>query len=397
MKHFFLGLSFLFSASSFSAEVSGIADLHVHLAAHIPYGFMLQGGTPEDSPPNEMSSDHAFHQQMYAPWLRASEIKLFVNATLASVFSLSREAARKEILEQLRYSEQFLKQEKGLSLARSPEEARTLIDQGEIVFVHALEGADGLIESADDAEFWAKQGVAVIGPIHLINIPYGEASLLEGAKSILNWKALCKRLFGNSPEGLTAKGKDAIGHLRDVGIIVDTAHMSSLSLRDTLSLLQDVPVIMSHGGLKAIRDDERSLSDDELKAIYKNDGLIALTGAKDLLTPLGPRPPDHCPQTLEDFSLHAKHFYTVLPGRPVAFGSDFNGFVNHFGPDCRGGTQGHGKTGLTHPGALPEMWRELELKAQSVSPFKGSAEAFLTIWERVRAQSKNQRSAQKKT
>lgn len=76
-------------------------------------------------------------------------------------------------------------------------------------------------------------------------------------------------------KGLTAFGKQIVGRMNKLGIIVDISHVGETTFWDVINT-STKPVIASHSNAYAICPVSRNLKDDQIKAIGKNGGLIAL-------------------------------------------------------------------------------------------------------------------------
>ncbi len=374
-------------------EIVGLVDLHAHLAVHLPFWFMLFGGDPEKASSPKLTYSHAHHQHMNVDLLKKSGVKIYVQAALVNSFGCSKAKAEKQVLEQLEYVENVAKRHANdFAVAHTPEEARSIIAQGKMALIHALEGAEFLIDSVDDARFWRKRGVAMIAPIHLTDNEYGDASIMSGIKAVVNWKGWLKRAFWpSSRHGLTVLGKVAINNLLKAGIIIDTAHMSEQSLDQTLGLTATakMPTIMSHGFVRQIRQEERGLTDRQIKSIYDLGGMLAITAGLPMLHPHGPLTPpvssDHCQGSVDDYLLHVQHLEKLLGvnTQPMALGTDFNGFVAHLRPKCGAALTDFDRQGLAGPHLIPSMMDYLKNKNVGVESYNRSAERFLQIWEQA--------------
>ncbi len=73
--------------------------------------------------------------------------------------------------------------------------------------------------------------------------------------------------------GLSEFGKKVVAECNRLGIMVDISHVSDKSFYDVLSLTK-TPVIASHSSARAVCDHPRNLSDDMLKALGDNGGVI---------------------------------------------------------------------------------------------------------------------------
>jgi membrane dipeptidase len=73
--------------------------------------------------------------------------------------------------------------------------------------------------------------------------------------------------------GLSPLGKQAVAEMNRLGIMVDVSHIAEKSFWDIIAISK-APIIASHSGCKAINDSNRNLTDDQLKALTKNGGVI---------------------------------------------------------------------------------------------------------------------------
>ena len=377
-----------------------MVDLHTHLAAHIPYGFMLNGQASDPLPEKLPTYKHTFDQQMYRNWLIESGIKVFVDAALMNIFVFDKEGAKEQILRQFAWSKNFINRNRDVFvLAKTPAQARLAMEKGKIVFVRALEGAEYLVSTQEDVDFWKSEGVAMIGPIHLADNMYGDASIMTGAKSILNPLGTFRRWF--SPEkrqGLTGQGKKSIEYLLSAGIIVDMAHMSPKSTDQSLEIYEkmQLPPVMSHGYLKSIKNDPRGLSKLQLKRIYDLQGLIGITSGSGMLSPsdkeLSSGHSEYCKDSIDDYLFHLEQFQKIVGMQaPLGWGSDANGFVSHFKPKygelgCYPNQKSENlfaNNGLRGLFDLKNMFDYMESKNINYDQIKNSGVRFIEIWEKL--------------
>jgi membrane dipeptidase len=75
--------------------------------------------------------------------------------------------------------------------------------------------------------------------------------------------------------GLTEFGKEVVAECNRLGIMVDISHVSDKSFFDVLQITK-APVIASHSSVRAICDHPRNLTDEMLKALAKNGGVIQI-------------------------------------------------------------------------------------------------------------------------
>ena len=74
-------------------------------------------------------------------------------------------------------------------------------------------------------------------------------------------------------DGLTPFGKQVIEEMNRLGMMVDISHVSDKTFYDTISTTR-APVIASHSSARALTDHPRNMTDDMLRAVAKNDGVV---------------------------------------------------------------------------------------------------------------------------
>jgi len=82
--------------------------------------------------------------------------------------------------------------------------------------------------------------------------------------------------------GLSAFGRDVVAECNRMGIMIDVSHASPNSFYDIIKQSR-TPVIASHSNVRAICDHPRNLTDDQLKALAENGGVIQLSLVSDFI------------------------------------------------------------------------------------------------------------------
>ncbi|RLF89315.1 membrane dipeptidase, partial [Thermococci archaeon] len=80
-------------------------------------------------------------------------------------------------------------------------------------------------------------------------------------------------VFERTNGGLTNFGVEVVGKAEELGIILDLSHINEAGFWDTLDVT-GFPVIASHSNAKALCDNPRNLTDEQIKAIAERDGVI---------------------------------------------------------------------------------------------------------------------------
>ena len=156
--------------------------------------------------------------------------------------------------------------------------------------LHALDGVLANVDTLYDA------GYRMMGLTHFFDNELGGSA------------------HGVSHGGLTPFGRDVVRRMETLGIIVDLAHTSPQMKRDVLGMATR-PVVVSHGGVAATCPGPRNLTDDELRAIAANGGIVGI-GYWDGAV---------CEMTVTSIVRAMRHAATIMGVEHVALGSDFDG------------------------------------------------------------------------
>jgi microsomal dipeptidase-like Zn-dependent dipeptidase len=121
----------------------------------------------------------------------------------------------------------------------------------------STEGAQNLEGQAANLEVLHKAGFRMMGLAHFFD------NEVSGS------------MHGEKKGGLTPFGRQMVAAMEDRGIVVDVAHASHAAFNDVMRLARR-PVVVSHGGVKGTCNTNRNLTDDELRALARNGGVIGI-------------------------------------------------------------------------------------------------------------------------
>ncbi|MFC4700299.1 dipeptidase [Glaciecola siphonariae] len=87
-------------------------------------------------------------------------------------------------------------------------------------------------------------------------------------------------------KGLSPFGKEMVAHMNRLGIIVDISHVSDAAFYQSVEISR-APVIASHSSLRRFTPGfERNMSDDMIKALAENGGVIMINFGSGFVSPL---------------------------------------------------------------------------------------------------------------
>ena len=122
--------------------------------------------------------------------------------------------------------------------------------------------------------------------------------------------------------GLSEQGKKVVAEMNRLGMMVDLSHASAKSFWDAIAVSK-APIIESHSGCAAIAPSDRNLTDEQLKALAKNGGVIQIVALSDYLKAPSPD--------------RAKAVQALR--QELGFGGQRRGGRGQRGQEARGGTR----------------------------------------------------------
>ena len=122
----------------------------------------------------------------------------------------------------------------------------------------------------------------------------------------------------DASKGLTDFGRKVVKEMNKQGVLIDLSHASEGTFWDVMKYSKD-PVFASHSGVKALCNSDRNLTDDQLRALAKNGGVIQICIFRRYQNEM---PQEAC---LVDVVNHIDHAVKVAGIDHVGIGSDFDG------------------------------------------------------------------------
>ena len=231
-----------------------------------------------------------------------------------------------------------------LEMAYSAEDIRRIHKSGRIGSLIGVEGGHQVADSLAVLRQYYELGVRYMTLTHVLNTDWADAATDNPVH-----------------HGLTPFGREVVHEMNRLGMLVDLSHVSETTMRAALEV-STAPVIFSHSSARALVDHPRDVSDDILRLVTRNGGVVmvnfnpgyvsmkrnvweadqAAEQARNSAPPYGglyigqperaqaalkaweqahPKPP----VTLSDVADHVDHVRQVAGVDHVGIGSDFDG------------------------------------------------------------------------
>ncbi|MCL5999465.1 MAG: dipeptidase [Chloroflexi bacterium] len=148
------------------------------------------------------------------------------------------------------------------ALVTEPDGIELALAQGKIAFIHAVEGGhvlEGRLENLERLYHW---GVRSLTLTHFVNNDIAASAFDPHRK-----------LAGQS--GLTPLGRAVVAQMNNLGMLIDLAHSSERAFWQVMELTNH-PVVVSHTGVRRFVPWEICLSDEQIRAIARNGGMVGI-------------------------------------------------------------------------------------------------------------------------
>jgi membrane dipeptidase len=148
-----------------------------------------------------------------------------------------------------RYPETF-------ELARTVSDIERIQKKGKIASLIGVEGGHSIEDSVENLRRLHQMGAGYMTLTHSDTLAWADAATDDPQH-----------------DGLTPFGEDIIREMNALGMLVDLSHVSEATMRDALRVTS-APVIFSHSSARAVADHPRNVSDEVLKLVKLNGGVV---------------------------------------------------------------------------------------------------------------------------
>ncbi|MDB5672334.1 MAG: rane dipeptidase [Alphaproteobacteria bacterium] len=148
------------------------------------------------------------------------------------------------------------------ALARTAADVRRAHAAGRMAAMIGVEGGGQIDESLSVLRAYHDLGAGYLTLTHTLTISWADSAT-------------------DNPrhEGLTPFGEKVVRELNRIGMLVDLSHVSEDTMRDALRVSK-APVIFSHSSARALDNHPRDVSDDVLKLVAANGGVVMVNYAE---------------------------------------------------------------------------------------------------------------------
>lgn len=143
-----------------------------------------------------------------------------------------------------------------LVMAYSTADIKRAKRQGKIAALMGIEGGHAIENSLMTLRSFYRLGIRYMTLTHSNTNDWADASTDEPRHN-----------------GLSDFGKEVVSEMNRLGMLIDVSHVSDKTMSDVLDI-STAPVIASHSSAKALANHPRNISDDLLKRIAKNGGVV---------------------------------------------------------------------------------------------------------------------------
>ncbi len=154
-----------------------------------------------------------------------------------------------------------------VGLALNAEDAYRLEKEGKRAIFIGIENGYPIGSDISNVQLYYNKGVRYITLVHSSNNDIADSATDDE---------------GSEHGGISELGEKVVKEMNRLGIMVDISHGNDSVFYDAISLSK-APIIASHSNARFITDHKRNMTDEMLKLIAKNRGVVQLTMISDYL------------------------------------------------------------------------------------------------------------------
>ncbi|HEY7351691.1 MAG TPA: dipeptidase [Terriglobales bacterium] len=160
---------------------------------------------------------------------------------------------------------EFDKHPDQIELATSARDIERIVKQHKIAAVLTIEGGHQIDNDLAVLRMYRRMGILAMTLTHFKSNDWADSSTAPPEHN-----------------GLTDFGKQVVREMNAIGMMVDISHVSDKTFYDALEVTTK-PVIASHSSCRALSNVPRNMTDDMLRALAKNGGVVGVNFAASFL------------------------------------------------------------------------------------------------------------------
>ena len=161
-----------------------------------------------------------------------------------------------------------------VGLALTPKDAYELERDGKRAIYLAIENGYPIGDDLANIELFFNKGVRYITLVHSSNNDIADSATDSS---------------GAEHNGLSAFGEEVVREMNKLGIMVDVSHASDDVFFDAIAL-SEAPIIATHSNARSVTEHQRNMSDEMLRLMAENGGVVQMTLLSSYLRDEPPNP-----------------------------------------------------------------------------------------------------------
>ncbi|MSO90141.1 MAG: membrane dipeptidase [Acetobacteraceae bacterium] len=208
---------------------------------------------------------------------------------------------------------------RGMGAARNDITARIAVTADEIMAIKR-DGVLGIVPCVENG-FSIGTDLSRLAEFRALGARY--LTITHNGHNALADAAIARPDLGDSPAehgGLSALGRDAIGIMNQLGMLIDVSHICRDAMLQAAAISRS-PIVATHSCVRALCDHPRNMDDAQLDVLRDVGGVIQITAVSAFLRAKA-RPEDVTPV---DFADHIDYAVRRIGLDHVGISSDFDG------------------------------------------------------------------------
>jgi membrane dipeptidase len=169
-------------------------------------------------------------------------------------------------------TEQVRRHPESLEMASTAADIRRIRSKGKIAALMGIEGGHAIEDSLRTMRMFYKLGIRYITLTHTNTNDWADSS------GDVNDVAV------QHHNGLTDFGREVVREMNRIGMMADVSHVSDKTFYDVVEVSR-APIIASHSSCRALANHPRNMTDDMLKAVARNGGVVMVNFYDGFLDP----------------------------------------------------------------------------------------------------------------